>query len=129
MPHLLGLLHPNLPDPGVLGLNASGLNALHMGALHPFEQALTVLLAFGPFVLLGFVVWWRGRADAREEAGLSGGSDDSGASDAGEVVPTDPDLDVEGLDQQVADERLELPADQRDADPDVERDRLGRRPT
>ena len=34
-----------------------------MGALHPYEQALTLLLAFGPFVLLGVVVWLRaGRA-------------------------------------------------------------------
>lgn len=37
---------------------------LHMGALHPFEQALTLLLAFGPFVLLGIVVWLRRREDA-----------------------------------------------------------------
>ena len=29
------------------------MTALHMGALHPFEQALTLVLAFGPFVLLG----------------------------------------------------------------------------
>ncbi|MDZ5660335.1 hypothetical protein HN031_01950 [Nocardioides sp. zg-1308] len=36
----------------------------HMGALHPYEQALTILLAFGPFVLLGVVVWLRRRADA-----------------------------------------------------------------
>jgi hypothetical protein len=40
----------------------------HMGALHPFEQALTLLLAFGPFVLLGVVVWLRRRADAAEES-------------------------------------------------------------
>ncbi|WP_279638256.1 hypothetical protein [Nocardioides seonyuensis] len=32
---------------------------LHMGALHPVEQALTLFLAFGPFVLLALVVWWR----------------------------------------------------------------------
>ena len=32
---------------------------LHMGALHPFEQALTLLLAFGPFVVLGLVIWRR----------------------------------------------------------------------
>ena len=31
----------------------------HMGALHPYEQALTLLLAFGPFVVLGLVVWRR----------------------------------------------------------------------
>ena len=35
----------------------------HMGALHPFEQALTLLLAFGPFVVLGVVVWLRRRED------------------------------------------------------------------
>jgi hypothetical protein len=37
-----------------------------MGALHPFEQALTLLLAFGPFVALGVVVWLRRRSDAAE---------------------------------------------------------------
>lgn len=36
----------------------------HMGALHPYEQALTLLLAFGPFMLLGLVVWLRRRQDA-----------------------------------------------------------------
>ena len=40
----------------------------HMGALHPIEQALTLLLAFGPFVALGVVVWLRRRADAAEES-------------------------------------------------------------
>ncbi|WP_277986080.1 hypothetical protein [Nocardioides zhouii] len=39
---------------------------LHMGALHPYEQALVLLLAFGPFVVLGVVVWLRRRADAAE---------------------------------------------------------------
>jgi hypothetical protein len=39
-----------------------------MGALHPFEQALTLLLAFGPFVVLGLVVRARRRQDAAEEA-------------------------------------------------------------
>lgn len=39
------------------------MTPLHMGALHPYEQALTLILAFGPFVLLGVVVWWRRRAD------------------------------------------------------------------
>ncbi len=45
------LLHPGSPT------------LLHMGSLHPFEQALTLLLAFGPFVLLAVVVWWRRRED------------------------------------------------------------------
>ena len=32
-----------------------------MGSLHPIEQLLTLLLAFGPFVVLGGVIWWRRR--------------------------------------------------------------------
>ena len=36
---------------------------LHLGSLHPFEQVLTVVLAFGPFVLLGIVMWRRRRED------------------------------------------------------------------
>ena len=38
-----------------------------MGALHPVEQLLTLLLAFGPFVLLGVVVWVRRRQDAASD--------------------------------------------------------------
>ena len=45
------------------------MTPLHMGALHPYEQALTLILAFGPFVLLGVVVWWRRRADDAESRG------------------------------------------------------------
>lgn len=41
---------------------------LHMGALHPVEQLLVLLLAFGPFAVLGVVVAVRRRQDAR--AGL-----------------------------------------------------------
>ena len=40
---------------------------LHMGALHPIEQVLVLLLAFGPFVALGVVVAVRRRQDRREE--------------------------------------------------------------
>ena len=36
---------------------------MHMGALHPVEQALTIALAFGPFVVLGIVVAVRRRQD------------------------------------------------------------------
>ena len=39
----------------------------HMGSLHPYEQALTVILAFGPFVVLGIVVWLRHRADSLDQ--------------------------------------------------------------
>jgi hypothetical protein len=38
----------------------------HMGALHPVEQALTLLLAFGPFVVLAVVVLLRRRSDQRD---------------------------------------------------------------
>ena len=41
---------------------------MHMGAMHPFEQLLTLLLAVGPFVVLGIVVLVRRRADEREAA-------------------------------------------------------------
>ena len=40
---------------------------LHLGALHPVEQAVTIVLAVGPFIVLGGVVWWRRRQDEREE--------------------------------------------------------------
>ena len=36
---------------------------LHLGSLHPYEQALTLLLAFGPFLLLGVVILLRRRED------------------------------------------------------------------
>jgi hypothetical protein len=38
-----------------------------MGALHPFEQLLVYLLAFGPFLVLGVVVAVRRRQDRRED--------------------------------------------------------------
>ena len=48
---------------------------LHMGALHPFEQVLVLLLAFGPFVALGVVVAVRRRHDRREERAPEGQRD------------------------------------------------------
>ncbi len=39
----------------------------HLGALHPVEATLTLVLAFGPFLLLGVVVWVRRRQDAGAE--------------------------------------------------------------
>ncbi|MEO7351085.1 MAG: hypothetical protein ABIR34_03430 [Marmoricola sp.] len=30
---------------------------LHLGPLHPVEQWLTFLLAFGPFALLALTIW------------------------------------------------------------------------
>lgn len=39
---------------------------LHLGALHPVEQALTLLLAFGPFAVLAVVIVLRRRAEERQ---------------------------------------------------------------
>jgi hypothetical protein len=39
---------------------------MHMGALHPFELALTLLLAFGPLVVLAVVIGRRRHEDQRE---------------------------------------------------------------
>ena len=41
---------------------------LHLGSLHPYEQALTLLLAFGPFVVLGLVIVVRRRRERAEAA-------------------------------------------------------------
>jgi hypothetical protein len=40
------------------------MTVLHLGSLHPVEQALTLLLAFGPFVALGVVILVRRRREA-----------------------------------------------------------------
>ena len=39
----------------------------HLGSLHPFEQALTITLALGPFLVLGIVIAIRRRAERAEE--------------------------------------------------------------
>lgn len=50
---------------------------LHLGELHPYEQALTLLLAFGPFVVLGVVVWLRRRSEARRPQQVEDGQPES----------------------------------------------------
>lgn len=40
----------------------------HVGSDHPAELALTLILAFGPFIVLGGVVVFQRRRDAQEEA-------------------------------------------------------------
>jgi hypothetical protein len=40
---------------------------LHMGALHPYEKGLTLVLAFGPFLVLALVIYLRNRQDARDD--------------------------------------------------------------
>ena len=39
---------------------------MHLGALHGYEKALTLLLAFGPFVVLGSVIAVRRRREPDE---------------------------------------------------------------
>jgi hypothetical protein len=39
----------------------------HLGGLHPIESVLVALLAFGPFVALGVVVYLQRRRDDRED--------------------------------------------------------------
>ena len=39
------------------------LVALHLGGLHPYEKVLTLVLAFGPFIVLGAVIALRRRHD------------------------------------------------------------------
>ena len=36
---------------------------LHLGELHPYEKILTLVLAFGPFLLLAAVIWLRRRQE------------------------------------------------------------------
>ena len=43
------------------------LVVLHLGALHPAEKALTLALAFGPFVVLAVVIAVRRRADRDDD--------------------------------------------------------------
>ena len=38
----------------------------HLGSLHPYEQVLTLVLAFGPFLVLALVIWRRRREDDAE---------------------------------------------------------------
>ena len=52
-----------------------------MGALHPAEQVLTLVLAFGPFVVLGGVLWWRRRADDAEAGTETAGGPEDGQPD------------------------------------------------
>jgi hypothetical protein len=44
------------------------ITPMHLGALHPVEQALTFALAFGPFVVLGVVIAVRRHREAAEDA-------------------------------------------------------------
>jgi hypothetical protein len=45
----------------------SFLVALHLGTLHPYEKVLTLVIAFGPFLVLGAVIVRRRRRDDEAE--------------------------------------------------------------
>lgn len=56
---------------------------LHLGPLHPAEQLLTLLLAFGPFALLGVTIWLSRRRTAREDEAAADGTPTPGAATPG----------------------------------------------
>ena len=53
----------------------------HLGTLHPVEQVLTIVLAFGPFLLLGAVIVIQRRKDACEEAAEEEARSERGETD------------------------------------------------
>lgn len=62
---------------------------LHLGHLPWYGQVLVLLLAFGPFVLLGLAIWVRARQDAAaaaQESGEAAGSSTEAAGRSGEDV-------------------------------------------
>jgi hypothetical protein len=48
-------------------LVAAAYVAMHLGKLHAWEQALVYVLAFGPFLVLGIVVYVVRRRDLAED--------------------------------------------------------------
>jgi hypothetical protein len=46
---------------------AAQLVAMHLGALHPYEKVLTLVLAFGPFLVLAGVIAVRRRHEGDDE--------------------------------------------------------------
>ncbi len=41
------------------------MTLLHLGPVHSVERVLTLVLAFGPFLLLAITVWYTRRRNAR----------------------------------------------------------------
>jgi hypothetical protein len=46
---------------GLVAELVAGPVSMHLGGLHPYEKVLTLVLAFGPFVVLGLVIALRRR--------------------------------------------------------------------
>ncbi|WP_170219552.1 hypothetical protein [Nocardioides litoris] len=55
------------------------MTPMHLGPMHPIEQVLTLVLAFGPFLVLGAVVWWRRRVEDAEDAAAARAAGGEGA--------------------------------------------------
>jgi hypothetical protein len=49
------------------GMNAAMVVLWHLGHLHPIEKLLVGVIAFGPFIVLGIVVYVVRKRDLAEE--------------------------------------------------------------
>lgn len=65
-------------------MNAVDVIAWHMGGLHPIETVLVLLLAFGPFLIIGLVVLLRRRRDGSQMSEVDGSN--SGRDDQPDAV-------------------------------------------
>jgi hypothetical protein len=80
----------------VTTLMLPALPVLHLGSLHAYETALVLLLAFGPFVALGVIVFVVRRRDLAAEradgAGSAARADQDGRPDqhGHDPQPADP---------------------------------------
>ena len=80
----------------VTTLMLPALPVLHLGSLHAYETALVLLLAFGPFVALGVIVFVVRRRDLAAEhadgAGSAARADQDGRAehDRQDAQPADP---------------------------------------
>ncbi len=65
------------------------MTLLHLGPVHAVERLLTLVLAFGPFVLLAVTVWWSRRRHARAAppGGPREGQPDGGRDGQPDVGP------------------------------------------
>ena len=66
------------------GLSGLPGAALHMGALHPVELVLVILLAFGPFIALALVVVIQRRRDEEQDVCSEDGREDVSSDDGRE---------------------------------------------
>lgn len=72
------------------------MTPLHLGGMHPYEQALTLALAFGPFVVLGIVIVARRRVDAGESGEPTPDGGESVTESGAETVTKSPPWRAQG---------------------------------